>query len=553
MTILLDELRQTLANGLIRRASTNCSRWSMNYVVMGKPVPGPFRYNKHPWSEEWFDVPGNWVGMKAAQMAMTTAAICRAIWTIDIKKVDVLYVLPKKNPDAADFSKSKFDPIVENSPHLSELFDSVKNVGHKQAGSVNLFIRGSRSRSGLKSISVGLRVYDEYDEMVQRNVSLADERSSGFEDADRQNIRISTPTIPDYGVDVAYQSSTQEHYFFRCPYCSRFIEFLFPESLIITTDSIKDEQSLRNSHYICTSCKHQLHQQEKPSFLTRSSGATWRSTDNAQAYERGFQINQLYSCMIPPWEIAKMSLLALEDPAIEQEFYNSKLGRPHLVAGAKIDLEILSACYADHSNGSIISGGLVTMGVDVGKYLHVQISQWMLPENPGPDLNTYAIKKPIKIIKVTNFEDLDRLMYEFQVLHCVIDANPETRKAKEFADRFAGHIHLCYFLRTLSGKTISENEGTNSVSVRRTPWLDLAMGRYRRGHKGILLPRDTPSEYKTQIGALARVETKDSDGNAVAKWVSTSADHFAFANLYDEIALPLAVSITENKNVNLYL
>lgn len=551
MMNLLLELRKDLANGLQRKASTVCSRWAENYVRVGKPVPGPLRFERFPWSREMHDYNGDWVGKKAAQMAYTQAALDRAIFTIDIKRVDVLYVLPKKNPDASDFSKGKFDAMLELSPHLEKLFSNARNIGHKQSGNVNFYLRGARSRSGLKTISVGLRVYDEFDEMPMRNIALADERSSGYEQTDKQNIKISTPTIPGYGIDEEYKRTTQEHFFFPCPKCDKWTELVYPECLVIPTDDIGDEHKLRESYYVCRECKGKLESDKKIFWLRNGK---WNSTANADSFTRGFEINQLYSTTILPWEIAKAVLAARQDENAEQELHNSKLGQAHEVSGARITEEMIQACMSGHARVDPPPRvGLLTMGVDVGKVLHYQISQWLLPPVLGPDLNMSAVKKVVDAGTLPEFEDLDRLMMEYQIGHTVVDANPETRKAYEFCLRYQGRASMCYFSRGINSKQISVSKEVATIHVHRASWLDLSQGRFRRGLRAILLPRDISPEYKRQIKALVRKPGKDSDGNPIVKYISTGSDHFGFANVYDELALPLAVSNSENQDVSAFL
>ena len=116
--------------------------------------------------------------------------------------------------DAADFSASRFNPAIESSTHLTRFFSDVQNIGHKRAGNSNLFIRGSKSRSALKSIPVGLIILDELDEMPKANVTLALERTAG--QRKRQNLKLSTPTFNDFGINFFYNLSTQEHFFFIC-------------------------------------------------------------------------------------------------------------------------------------------------------------------------------------------------------------------------------------------------------------------------------------------------------------------------------------------------
>lgn len=546
--MLLEALKTQLANGLLRKSATTCSKWAEQYVVLGKPIPGPMSFRHHPWSREWHNCDSDWTGMKAAQMGMTMSALNRAIFTIDIKRNDVLYVLPKKTPDAADFSKAKFDTLLELSPYLSSLFNNVKNIGHKQSGAVNFYLRGSRSRSGLKSISVGLRIYDEFDEMNQNNISLADERSSGYLEKDKQNIRITTPTIPEYGVSKEWETTTQEHFFFKCPNCSKLTEFVFPDDLIITSDSLNNEADLRKSYVICHECKSPISQEQKATILARG---IWNSTANPKAYVRGFYVNQLYSLTIQPWEIAKLGLKARTEGIDEQEYWNSKGGLPHALAGARLDDQHINACKSSHRLTDAIRPGLITMGVDVGhKVLYYWIDRWLLPPEIGPEINQTAVPQTLMMGVVPGFESLDPLMYNYQVNHAVVDTDPDFRGASNFATRHAGTVSLCRFVRGQKKRSMGTNkEEGQTIHVNRTYWLDNSQSRFLSPAR-IILPLDMPEEINRHLKALTRHTSRDpSDGNIVSRYISTSADHFAFARVYSEIALPLAVSVSESKDV----
>lgn len=554
---LFDTLHEKLASGLMRKSASTCSRWAEEYVIVGKPIPGPIRFKYHPWSRTWHDLDEDWAGMKAAQLAMSQSAIDRCLFTVDIRRNDVMYLLPKKNPDAADFSKSKFDAILDLSPHISSMFSNVRNVGHKQAGNVNFYIRGMRSRSGLKSVSVGLMVFDEYDEMPEKSIALALERTSGYQEKDKQIIRISTPSIPEFGIAKEILKTSQEIWIFKCPKCGKLTNLQLtdlknPECLVVTGD-LNDERELRKSFIRCLDCKRPLEHESKPEWLGERN-ASWVPT--ARGFEqRGFLINQLYSTVLEPWHIAKTFLLAQTDGAHEQELFNSKLGLPRTVAGARVTEEMLVASTGNHSNNDPPRSGLVTMGVDVGhKVLYVNIDLWMMPQI-GPDLNSLSIPRTLQIKTVDSFFELDALMREYQVKHCVIDVDPAFRDAVLFANRFPGLVNLCRFVRTVNPKAINpaEREGTQVVHVNRTYWLDISQTRYRRGTKGIIIPYDRPKAYNEHIKAMIRHEKKDDEGNLTSRYISTGADHYAFARVYSEIALPLAVSTVESRDVKDFL
>jgi len=518
---------------------------------MGAPFPGKWSFDHHPWLREMHDCECEMmVGQKAAQMGYTETALNKVFFNIDIRGLNAMYVLPAAKPDASDFSTSRFDPALELSPHLTNMFSNVKNIGHKRAGSANLFLRGSRSRNQLKSVPAALMIFDEVDEMVQKNITLGEERASGQQEDTVQFFYLSTPTIDEFGINGYYKNSTQEHFFFKCPHCSRLTELTFPECLVITADSLTDPK-IRDSYLVCKECKATLDHYDKLNWL--KDVATGGTSRWVKAYSdrmsRGFQVNQLYSMVVQPWKIALSSLRAETNPEDEQEFHNSKLGKTHTVKGAKLDPQDIEACVGTHKKSSSKQGGLVTMGVDVGKWLHVEIDEWFLDGKPSVDINLVAKCRVLFEGKVKNFEELDNLMLEYSVTKCVIDANPERRKALEFAQRFWGHVRMCFYGNSVSGKTIIvKPEEEHSITVDRTTWLDLSLGRVRR--KAISLPVDTSLEYKSHLQAPVRLYKKDKDGNPVGSYVAgNKADHFAHARNYAEMALPLAVSLMTSQDV----
>ena len=123
-------MAQRITSGLSRKAITSCSQWAEKYRILGgKDFPGPWRFKHHPWLREMHDslAPMN-VGKKSAQMGYTETVLNLTFFKIDIERVDCLYVLPSKTPDASDFSTGRFDPALELSPHLENLFSDVKNI-----------------------------------------------------------------------------------------------------------------------------------------------------------------------------------------------------------------------------------------------------------------------------------------------------------------------------------------------------------------------------------------------------------------------------------------
>ena len=382
----------------------------------------------------------------------------------------------------------------------------------------------SKSRSGLKSIPVGFIMLDEVDEMEQDNIPLVFERAAG--QVEKMVWALSTPTIPNYGINKLYRDTSKEHFFFKCPKCSKWIELTFPKSLVITGIDVNDPD-LNNSHLICTECHSILDHKAKHQWL---EGGKW-IPEHTDRYSRGFYINQLYSSTVSPVEVSKSYLKAQRDPTEEQEFWNSKMGKEHIVEGTGITDEHLDR--ATHSyKMQTSSRGLVTMGIDVGKWIHFEIDEWSLPGNiASVDINDIAIPKVVRMGKVLNFEELDAFLQAFGVAACVIDAHPERRKAQEFAARNSGFVWLCFYGQGVQGKArhVSKDLNEPLVTVDRTSWLDTSLSRFRR-MDGISIPMDTPMEYRSHMKALIRVYEKDKNGNPVGRYIKgNDDDHFSHA------------------------
>lgn len=541
---------QRIATGLKHVSITSPSKWASTYRMMSD---GLWTFDEFPWTREMHDSKAEFnVGQKAAQMGFTETLLNLAFYVIDILGKDVMYVLPTKTPGATNFSSGRFDPALELSPYLRNLFSDVNNIGHKRAGSANLYVVGSHSRSDLKSTPISELLMDEVAEFVKENIPLALQRISGQKSDQRQAWLVSTPTFEGHGISQYYNLSDKALFTFQCPSCNRHIHFKYPDSLVICGDSMFDPR-YKESHLICTECKVTLHHEDKINYLRHGK---WQSQILNAAW-KGFSISQLYSMRTRPEDIALIYFKSQTNPAEEQELWNSVVGTPHETKGARIsDTDIDAAIMSGpkNRNSDPSPGGLITMGVDVGKWYHYEIAKWsILPTSTPGDINTYAKCTVLKHGKCLTTGELEKVMIENRVLQAVIDVAPDFREALRFARRFPGQIHLCRF-STAVGKSIQLPKDANPnepvIHVDRTCWLDEALGRFLRGT--ITLPMDTNVEYRKHIKVPVKMYQKDQNGNPVARYVSDEdGDHYAFARCYNEIALTFAAVGSSNITTSL--
>ena len=516
---------------------------------MGEPFPGLYSFKYHPWCRDIHNSTAQYnTAMKSAQMGLTEVAINVAFYTIAELKRDVLYVLPTAI-NASDFSKSRFNTALLYSPYLTSMFTDTNTVGLKQAGGVNLYIRGSRGDSNLKSIPVSVLVLDEADEMDQRAIWLALERLSG--QVHKTVWALSTPTIPKYGIHKLYVQGTQEHFYFLCPLCGRLTELIWPDCIQICGETITDP-NVKRSYLKCKECKGRLNHEDKPIFL---KDGKWERTVACEDDHRSFYINQLYSFTVSPADIVLAHFRGIGDEAAHVEFHNSKLGMPFIPDGGQVtDSEIDNAIrkYTKNDKRPKIGGGrLIVMGIDQGKWNHIVVMEF-ITRSKGLDLNAHAVAKVLWEGKMPGdcFEDLDRLMREWQIRACVIDADPQINDARRFARRFPGYVYLCRYRRGQTGKEVSITEEDGSapiVTCDRTNWLDASTGRFHAGR--IELPADLSLEFREHVKALVRTYEKDDVGNPKAVYLSTGPDHFMHALNYAELALPLAAGVVSGSDI----
>ena len=461
MSQLSQRFAERFRAGLQRKAVMDAATWAERYRVMGKPYPGKYSFLHHPWARDMHNskAPMN-VGKKSAQMGYTEAVLNLALFNLDIPKNSVLYVLPNKMPDSSDFSNSRFDPALELSPHIREIFSDTKNVGLKRSGSASLFIRGSNSRPQLKSLPIAFLVLDELDEMEQKHIPLVLERLSGQLEEDRTVWMVSTPTVPGVGIDFYYEDTSDEHWVFPCPACSKLIELKFPESLEIIGETANDPRT-SETYIKCTECKAKLNHEDKITFLNKGK---WVANKSSSA--RGFYINQMYSMNLQPSVLAVSYLAGLTNQHDEQEFWNSKLGLAHTVEGASVEDHHLDKLYADYSLMDMFKGGLNTMGVDVGKVLNIWINNWDISGGlVGTDINMMAKARNLYHSESHDWNLLDKLMEDFSITYAVVDCQPETAKAKEFADKWYGRVKLCRYVEGITGKKFRKSEDDDDLII----------------------------------------------------------------------------------------
>ena len=226
-------------------------------------------------------------------------------------------------------------------------------------------------------------------------------------------------------------------------------------------------------------------------------------------------------------------------PAALLEFQNSDLGEAFLPPGGGVSVDVLDRCREDGVEE--YAGQPCEMGVDVGFKLHVVVREARKRRDENEDEGRPA--HLWFVAELDTFQELDGLMNRFNVERCVIDAQPETRLAREFAVRHRRRVWLARYDRREPGHERVRGRGHEAsiCHVNRAEALDEMFERFRR--RVVTLPlnarglggrvKEGLGEYYRQLLTPKRTLEQDGQGNWVARWVDNGrADHYAHAEVY---------------------
>jgi len=142
-------------------------------------------------------------------------------------------------------------------------------------------------------------------------------------------------------------------------------------------------------------------------------------------------------------------------------------------------------------------------------------------------------------VETCDWDRLARLMEMFRVDVAVIDAQPETTKARELAAQFRGRVWLAWYpnMPTKEREVYKRDRQKRTVNIDRTASLDLSAARLR-GQQDFFcaMPADLRAKFIAEMCAPQRTVQIDDHGQPQARWVETGPDHFRHAHNYMTVA-----------------
>lgn len=457
---------------------------------------------------------------KAAQMAFTETAIIKTLHGMlnSYYPQGVLYLFPTQG-DVKDFSQARLKTLTTLNPfHIGRFIKNTDNVNIKQIKNALLYFRGAHSSkkiegtkatsTRLKSIPVDRIVFDEFDEMDPTMVDLALERFSHSNI--QEEFYLSTPTIPDYGIDKKYQESDQRVWMIKCRKCGKetCLELEFPECL----HEMKDGTVIRQ----CIHCRDRE--------LYPADGRWIAQYPEKSNDLIGWWISQLNSAYINPKTI--IDLFNNPPNGNIAEVYNSKLGMAYIAAEDRLTVNDVYRCCG-HEPILSKHQGPCAMGADIGKIIHVVIG----------NRKSERAKRILFVGRVSSFNDLHDLGKRFNVKSAVLDLEPEIRKVREFQKAEPYKVFLCDYQERQKVSRRKDEEG-GLIAVRRTEICDATHDLVKT--EGMLeIPRMSSEvkKYALEMSNIAKVLEEDQKtGRKTYKYRKLGADHYRHATNYFTLA-----------------
>lgn len=485
---------------------------------------GPYEINKHEYQHDILREEAIRQCMrKGAQLGVSECQVLKTLHGMVHGKypTGVLYVFPTNN-DVTDFSKGRFNPLIDNNPFIKAHVTNTDAANIKNIGGAMLYLRGARvgkkiegvkkTSTKLKTVPVDRVVFDESDEIEPTMINLALQRMA--HSSIKEEFYLSTPSIPDYGIDKMYNDSDQRVWMIRCEHCSTetCLELEFPNCI---------KQGHDGKYYrACKKCGSEI----------LPKNGRWVSQYPSRSKDMvGWWVSQLVSMYVDPGEILK----AFNNPpdGDPTEVYNSMLGMAYIPAENMLTVADVLMCCGNELMAAQHDGPCA-MGVDINKQINVVV---------GCKISD-RLYRVVYITRVENFEDLYDIAKRYNVQCAVIDILPETRKAREYQEDANYPVFLCEYKERPSKEKWGDD---GVVRAYRTEICD-------KTHSNVILPgvleiprRNTEvDQFAREVSNLVKVLDEDEEtGLKVYRYKKKGQDHYRHALNYFTLAcerIPIA-------------
>lgn len=537
-----------MTNGIKREALIKADwyLWLKHRYVLSTGEPYSFKgyeFFEEITKRKW--APGDQVYFeKPSQVGVSEIAISWLFWLTDRRLKNwhgAAYIFPAQK-QLQDHVKARINPLWESDDANPE---DRRKYFRERLGAANLafikwngnpiYFRGAQTPKELKSFPADAIVADEFDEWGDPMKAIPT-LEARFGASDYGNILgLSTPTIPELGIDAAFSVSNQFNWMVKCDLCYK--EF----SPLVEVRDRGFEQCVVKAPltgtvgFLCPFCQD----------LTQTNGrpGRWIQTVHKDNQKYAYGLSRLFTAR----HNLKKILSDYEEGLNVQEFYNQTLGMAYTTADARLNRQSIVDLCIGPEKLALASNDATWMGVDVGRKSH-----WVI----GKKDNTGHIHI-LAYGTVSSMSDLNEIIQRYNVVGCVIDLRPYEDQAKRFingrngffaSDFNTGNQEEWFKLVTVDGETGGSR--TKIIKNDRTQSCDTVI-REIMSKKAFVFPSCVKGDnvFINQLCAPCRIEKENKEtGETKARYDSVGkADHYFFALLY----LLLAFQVKKSRSLSL--
>lgn len=458
-------------------------------------LPGKIDYNNSPYLREIvnnFD-PRSPVRemaiLKGAQVGITQLVLETIMgYTIDVCPRSILFLSADKELAEANM-ETRIDSMLASTGLEDKLKPSSGKKKNRSTGDTKgkkefaggiLYAYGGNSPTKLRSISVPVLLFDEFDG-VKNNVGgdgnpgkLAESRTFAFENVRKISYTSTPSTEATSNILPLYLKGDQRKWFVPCPHCGEFQQILwngkenFNDEVTNIKESVKSTAGIKYSvdsrgvlipNSVYYECKNGCKIKEEDKYIMNLKGE-WRAT--AKSKKRDFVSYHLTSLIsnFSSWEtIVNEFLEAKIDKDVMQVWVNNRLGeawkeQPKVIDVTKLNKNVAryvagivpNKIALEHGNSKI---AMLICAVDVNGSTS-KSSGWLAVEIKGFCENgaSYSIAKAelhgslesnggcwnaLHLINQQTYFSDDGL--EYKITTCFIDSGARTNTVYEFTKR----------------------------------------------------------------------------------------------------------------------
>lgn len=419
-------------------------------------------------------------------------------------------------------SASRIKPLIASDQVFNTEKDrvnrSVRSKDMMQFGNSFLYVVAA-IETAATSTPADILMNDEVDLSNQKILALFGSRLQNS--VHKISQRFSTPTFPNYGIDMNWQSSDQHYYMIRCSSCgfAQTPEFEWKYLHIPGLPDLESVHDIQNTHrdlIDMDSCYVKCEKCSKPLDLTQKG--EWVSKYPSRIDSRGYRVSPFCTSKISIQYILT-ELWKYQRVENIRGWYNTVIGKPFSDGNSQIPEEAISRSFTDDPVGRSDLTGMdgVLVGIDMGQTCHITIG---VPT--GQD--EFEV---LRMYSVTIKELVDHVRDLYQQcpnLRGTIDRHPYEPTAREIFELTEGKIMPIEYR---GGKEIhlvnNEFGETSHAQANHTMFLDAVARLFKTSRVRINGYGHSKRAVMEQFRDMVRSEKPGEP----ARWIKlTGNDHF---------------------------